>query len=140
MITKTMLTNKHNIGRAALGASRRDGKIMGYLATWLLVLGYLATWLLGYLATWLLGYLDTWILGYLCPPLVVLVEARSGRAYYLAMTQQRIAPRPLREVARPTTILQPARLAARLGLDLLIASETFQHTGSFKFRAAYHLA
>jgi threonine dehydratase len=27
-----------------------------------------------------------------------------------------------------------------LGAELTIASETFQHTGSFKFRAAYHLA
>ena len=27
-----------------------------------------------------------------------------------------------------------------MGVELTIASETFQHTGSFKFRAAYHLA
>jgi threonine dehydratase len=27
-----------------------------------------------------------------------------------------------------------------LGVEVTIASETFQHTGSFKFRAAYHLA
>jgi threonine dehydratase len=30
-------------------------------------------------------------------------------------------------------------LSAQLGCDLSIASETFQHTGSFKFRAAYNL-
>ena len=41
---------------------------------------------------------------------------------------------------RPTTIVEPARLARRLGVALTIASETFQHTGSFKFRAASHLA
>jgi threonine dehydratase len=48
--------------------------------------------------------------------------------------------RPLREVIRPTTIIQAPRLARRLGADLTIASETFQFTGSFKFRAAYNLA
>ncbi|HEV2380526.1 MAG TPA: pyridoxal-phosphate dependent enzyme [Terriglobia bacterium] len=41
---------------------------------------------------------------------------------------------------RPTTLIQAPRLAARLGVSLVLASETFQHTGSFKFRAAYHLA
>ena len=41
---------------------------------------------------------------------------------------------------RPTTILEPSRLARRLGVALTIASETFQQTGSFKFRAASHLA
>ncbi len=41
---------------------------------------------------------------------------------------------------RPTTLLEPTRLAARLGLKLTLACETFQHTGSFKFRAAYNLA
>lgn len=41
---------------------------------------------------------------------------------------------------RPTTFIEPVRLRTRLGLDLTIASETFQVTGSFKFRAAYNLA
>jgi threonine dehydratase len=36
----------------------------------------------------------------------------------------------------PTTFLCPTRLAERLGVELTIASETFQETGSFKFRAA----
>ena len=40
----------------------------------------------------------------------------------------------------PTTLLEPRRLASHLGLSLRLASETFQHTGSFKFRAAYNLA
>jgi threonine dehydratase len=41
---------------------------------------------------------------------------------------------------RPTTFVEAPRLARRLGVDLLLASETFQCTGSFKFRAAYNLA
>jgi threonine dehydratase len=41
---------------------------------------------------------------------------------------------------RPTTIIDAPRLARRLGVNLFIASETFQHTGSFKFRAAYNVA
>jgi len=43
-------------------------------------------------------------------------------------------------VIRPTTIVEPARLSRRLRATVTIASETFQHTGSFKFRAASHLA
>ena len=41
---------------------------------------------------------------------------------------------------RPTTFLKPQKLRDHIGLDLTIVSETFQHTGSFKFRAAYNLA
>jgi len=41
---------------------------------------------------------------------------------------------------RPTTLIEAPRLAERLGVDFFLASETFQRTGSFKFRAAYHLA
>ena len=40
---------------------------------------------------------------------------------------------------RPTLLLPSPALSAQLGCDLTIASETFQHTGSFKFRAAYNL-
>jgi threonine dehydratase len=47
---------------------------------------------------------------------------------------------PLAELARPTTIIDAPRLAKRLGINLFLASESFQHTGSFKFRAAYNLA
>lgn len=47
---------------------------------------------------------------------------------------------PTANVIRPATFLKAPRLGRRLGVDLTIASETFQHTGSFKFRAAYHLA
>lgn len=49
-------------------------------------------------------------------------------------------PKPLREVVRPTTIIESNRLSKELGVELTVASETFQHTGSFKFRAAYNLA
>lgn len=48
--------------------------------------------------------------------------------------------KPLLEAIRPTTFIKPAKLRDHLGLDVTIASETFQHTGSFKFRAAYNLA
>lgn len=47
---------------------------------------------------------------------------------------------PLTEAIRPTTLIRSPRLQERLGVDLTIASETFQYTGSFKFRAAYNLA
>src|SRR5947207_255931 len=40
---------------------------------------------------------------------------------------------------RPTILLPSQTLSAQLGCDLTIASETFQYTGSFKFRAAYNL-
>lgn len=44
-------------------------------------------------------------------------------------------PNPL-----PTTIIRPHRLSAALGVEILLASETFQYTGSFKFRAAFNVA
>ena len=47
---------------------------------------------------------------------------------------------PLHDVIRPTTIIESSKLKDHLGLDITIASETFQHTGSFKFRAGYNLA
>lgn len=40
---------------------------------------------------------------------------------------------------RPTLLLPSEALSAQLGCDLTVASETFQFTGSFKFRAAYNL-
>ena len=45
----------------------------------------------------------------------------------------------VRDVIRPTTLIEPRRLSSHLGISLTLASETFQHTGSFKFRAAYNL-
>ena len=56
------------------------------------------------------------------------------------MTATDTRAKPLAELARPTTIIDAPRLAKRLGVDFFIASETFQHTGSFKFRAAYNVA
>lgn len=46
----------------------------------------------------------------------------------------------LLEAIRPTTILEPMKLSKLLGCEITIATETFQHTGSFKFRAAYNVA
>jgi threonine dehydratase len=46
----------------------------------------------------------------------------------------------LTEAIRPTTFIEPQKLRDYLQLDLTIATETFQHTGSFKFRAGYNLA
>ena len=41
---------------------------------------------------------------------------------------------------KPTTIVDAPRLSKRLGVDVFLATETFQETGSFKFRAAANLA
>jgi threonine dehydratase len=45
----------------------------------------------------------------------------------------------LADVVRPTTFIESQKLRDNLGLDITIASEAFQHTGSFKFRAAYNV-
>jgi threonine dehydratase len=49
-------------------------------------------------------------------------------------------PANVRDVIRATTLIEPRRLETHLGLSLRLASEAHQHTGSFKFRAAYNLA
>ena len=46
----------------------------------------------------------------------------------------------LKEAIRPTTFIVSSKLRDRFGLNITIATESFQHTGSFKFRAAYNLA
>src|SRR6185369_2520866 len=48
--------------------------------------------------------------------------------------------RTLHEAIRPTTFIESSKLRDHLGLDVTIATETFQHTGSFKFRAGYNVA
>ncbi len=48
--------------------------------------------------------------------------------------------RPLADAILPTFSFKPQKLRDALGLDLTVVTETFQHTGSFKFRAAYNLA
>src|SRR5688500_9653390 len=58
----------------------------------------------------------------------------------LAVVTDSYQMRPLREAIRPTTFIESSKLRDHLGLDVTIASETFQHTGSFKFRAGYNLA
>lgn len=45
----------------------------------------------------------------------------------------------VKNIIRPTTFIEAPRLARRLGINLLLASETFQDTGSFKFRAAFNV-
>nr|HMT08668.1 pyridoxal-phosphate dependent enzyme [Pyrinomonadaceae bacterium] len=45
----------------------------------------------------------------------------------------------LLEAIRPTTLIRSSKLIDNLGIDITIATETFQHTGSFKFRAAYNV-
>lgn len=49
-------------------------------------------------------------------------------------------PVGLQEAIRKTTYVEASSLSAALGAKLTLATETFQHTGSFKFRAAYNLA
>lgn len=56
------------------------------------------------------------------------------------MSEIKVGYQHLREVARRTTVVESVRLSKFLGVNLTIASETFQHTGSFKFRAAYNVA
>lgn len=46
----------------------------------------------------------------------------------------------LLEAIRRTSFIKSSKLTDHLGLDITIAAETFQHTGSFKFRAAYNLS
>jgi threonine dehydratase len=41
---------------------------------------------------------------------------------------------------RPTTLVESVRLSERLGADVVLASEAFQWTGSFKYRAASNVA
>ena len=47
---------------------------------------------------------------------------------------------PAESIVHPTTIIESVRLNSYLGARIILASETFQQTGSFKFRAAYHVA
>jgi threonine dehydratase len=47
---------------------------------------------------------------------------------------------PAQSAVEPTTLVRSARLNKRLGADIVFACETFQVTGSFKFRAAHSVA
>lgn len=57
------------------------------------------------------------------------VATQSGRT-----AAARITP------PRPTTLIVSPRLSEKVGAELVLASETSQYTGSFKFRAAYNVA
>jgi threonine dehydratase len=46
----------------------------------------------------------------------------------------------LLEAIRPTVFIESKPLSEKFGAEIIVATETFQHTGSFKFRAAYNLA
>jgi threonine dehydratase len=46
----------------------------------------------------------------------------------------------LHETINPTTFIESEKLSRTLKTEITLVSETFQHTGSFKFRAAYNLA
>jgi len=46
----------------------------------------------------------------------------------------------VRKAVQPTSFVFSQQLAELVGTEVLIASETLQHTGSFKFRAAYSAA
>lgn len=46
----------------------------------------------------------------------------------------------LQNAIRPTTFVESESLSKLLNAKITVASETFQHTGSFKFRAAYNVA
>ena len=46
----------------------------------------------------------------------------------------------LHQAIRPTTFIEAFALSKLLNARITIATETFQHTGSFKFRAAYNVA
>jgi threonine dehydratase len=72
--------------------------------------------------------------------LCLLLATRFGFCHSLfPMSQPVQSTKSLFEAVRSTTLIEAPRLAKRLGVELVIASETFQHTGSFKFRAAYNL-
>jgi ornithine cyclodeaminase/alanine dehydrogenase-like protein (mu-crystallin family)/threonine dehydratase len=74
------------------------------------------------------------------------IRAGKGTVFDFAAPAVQFAPtltvrmRPLQEAIRPTTIIEAPRLSKHLGANIVIASETFQLTGSFKFRAAYNVA
>src|SRR5687768_18120235 len=65
-------------------------------------------------------------------------ESSLSTAGISGAPSDRTAARPT-DAPRPTTIIEAPRLAAHLGVDLFLASETFQRTGSFKFRAAFNV-
>jgi threonine dehydratase len=49
-------------------------------------------------------------------------------------------PHALANIVRPVTVFKSERLSDLSGQQVILAVETLQHTGSFKFRAAYNVA
>src|SRR5262245_29448241 len=65
---------------------------------------------------------------------------RSHAASRELMKSISVTARPTHEVVRPTTFIETMTLSRRFDATVTLATETFQHTGSFKFRAAYNVA
>ena len=64
----------------------------------------------------------------------------GGLDSFLDMKQVNSIEHEFYQEVRRTTFIEAPRLSEYLGTKVTIASETFQRTGSFKFRAAYYLA
>jgi threonine dehydratase len=65
---------------------------------------------------------------------------KFARDFELTDPCAEISPmKSLRDAIRPTTIIRSSKLDEAYGMEIILASETFQHTGSFKFRAAYNV-
>ena len=54
-------------------------------------------------------------------------------------TRPPVTPVSAASLPRPTTVVESPRLSQRLGADVVLVAETFQETGSFKFRAAWNV-
>src|SRR4051812_35566199 len=76
------------------------------------------------------------------PHPAVLEATQAAWSQVTSSTREVKPPARSRDVTppRPTTIIESPRLSRKVGADLVLASETFQYTGSFKFRAAYNVA
>ena len=69
-----------------------------------------------------------------CNVLIISILQKLGK------TTKLLDMKTLIEAIKPTTFIQSEKLSSFLGIDITIVTETFQHTGSFKFRAAYNVA
>lgn len=56
----------------------------------------------------------------------------------MSLSQSIPPPPPRAAPVRPTTWIEPERLREGLGIRITLVAETFQRTGSFKFRAAWN--
>jgi threonine dehydratase len=67
-------------------------------------------------------------------------QARLDRYLTEYLVQSVETANRLRALVRPTTLVQSDLLDEHVGEKVILASETFQRTGSFKFRAAFNIA